>query len=186
MRLVLSAFMIAAGLALAIPSQARPAKPGEAWFYSTTSLRAPADAPITWCSFVTDASAKAAARSDRFEPVESGWLRYRGDSIVSLMIITQSEDSYLEDSYKFGPGLGVMEVVRKGHYSTDPFVTARFRPDAGGHLKMTAESRRALRSWKRLTYFLEWPLYAKFSEIPFAGLIRIKPSITVEPACQRS
>lgn len=137
-----------------------------------------------WCSFVTEASAKDAANSERFESVESGWLRYRGNAIESLMIMSQSEDAYVDDTYTFGPDMFVKEVVRRGHYVTDPFATATFKPDDSGRLSMTAESRRALQSWEHTTYFLEWPLYATFSEIPFASLIDMKPGITVSEACQ--
>ena len=118
--------------------------------------------------------------------MESGWLRYRGNAIESLMIMSQSEDAYVEDTYTFGPDLAVKEVVRRGHYVADPFATATFRPDDSGHLEMAAESRRALDSWEHTTYFLEWPLYATFSEIPFAGLIDMKPVISVSEACQES
>lgn len=137
---------------------------------------------------MTEASAKAAANSDRFWHVESGWVRYRGDAVESLMVISQSEDSHVEDSYTFGPDLAVKEVVRQVRYIGDPFVTATFRPDESGHLNMTAESRRALQSWERehATYFLGWPLYATFSEIPFAGLIDMKSDITVTEACRET
>ena len=158
-------------------------KSREAWFYSNTSLRA-TTAPILWCSFTTEASAEAAAKSDRFWYVQSGWLRYRGNAIESLMVISNSEDSHVEDSYTFGPDLAVTEVVRRGHYVSDPFATATFRPDGSGHLKMTAQSARALQSWKHATYFLEWPLYETLSKIPFAGLINMKSGIAVSEACQ--
>ena len=157
----------------------------QAWFYSTTTLQ-PTTNPVTWCSFVTEASAKAAENSERFEPVESGWLRYRGNAIESFMIFSQSEDSYVEDSYTFGPDLAVKEVVRRGHYVSDPFATATFRPDKNGHLTMTAESSGALKSWAHTTYFFGWPLYTTFSEIPFAGLINMKSGITVSEACQET
>jgi hypothetical protein len=181
-----AAVLVVAAVALADPCQAKTEALSDAWFYSTTSLRVPAPTPITWCSFVTGASAKAAARNDRFDSVESGWLRYSGNYIERLMVISQSEDSYVEDSYTLGRDLAVKEVVRKGHYVSDPFVTAIFRPDASGHLRMTARSRKALRKWNHFTYFLEWPLYAKFSEIPFAGLIRLKRPIAVKEACQQT
>lgn len=175
-------------LCACIPTEVASAPPGprQAWFYSTTPLQASNNAPVVWCSFVTEPSAKAAANSERFESVESGWLRYRGNAIVSLVVMSQSEDAYVEDTYTFGRDLAVKEVVRRGHYVTDPFVTATFKPDDNGHLRMTAESRRALGSWKYTTYFLEWPLYATFTEIPFTGLIHTKPAFSVSEACQES
>jgi hypothetical protein len=135
---------------------------------------------------VTEAGAEAAVESGRFQAVESGWLRYRGNTIDNLVIISQSEDSYLEDTYTFGPDLAVKEVVRRGHYLVDPFVTATFRPDHSGQLRMTAESRQVIRSWEHETYFFEWPLYTAFSEIPFAGLIGRSPSVTVSEACHET
>jgi hypothetical protein len=124
--------------------------------------------------------------SDRYEPTESGWLRYRGTAIQSLMVMSQSEDAYVEDSYTFGRDLAVKEVVRRGHYVEDPFVRVTFKPDSKGHLRMTAQSRRALKAWQHTTYFLDWPLYPTFAEIPFAGLIHTKPSISVSKACQKT
>lgn len=157
----------------------------QAWFYSTTTLRA-SKAPILWCAFVTDASAKAAADGDRFWYVEAGRLRYRGKTIEGLNVWMESEDSAVEDSYKFGPDMAVKEVVRRGHSRGDPWVTAIFRPDKSGHLNMTAVSRRALQSWRigHSTFFLDWPRYPTFSKIPFSGLIHIRKSgITVSEAC---
>jgi hypothetical protein len=173
-------------LCACIAAQFASAAPGsrQAWFYSTTDLRS-STAPVTWCSFVTKASAEAAANGDRFTPVESGSLRYRGNAIESLTIMSQSEDAFVEDRYTFGPDFAVKQVARRGHYVSDPFATATFRPDGRGRLRMTADSRRRLRSWKHTTYFLEWPLYETFAQIPFAGLIRIKPSIAVSEACRQ-
>jgi hypothetical protein len=187
MRFVLA--LVSALICACVPAGVAPAAVGsrQAWFYSTTTLQ-PSTAPVLWCSFVTEASAKAAANSDRFWHVESGWLRYRGNAIESLMVISQSEDSYVEDSYTFGPDLAVKEVVRRGHYINDPFATAIFRPDESGHLSMTAKSRRALQSWERehATYFFGWPLYATFAEIPFARLIDMKSGIAVTEACRET
>jgi hypothetical protein len=184
--LALIATLLCAGAPAGAASTAVGSK--QAWFYSTTSLRA-SKAPILWCSFVTNASAKAAADGDRFWYVESGRLRYRGNAIESLSVMSESEDSAVEDSYRFGPDLAVKEVVRRGHYSSDPWVTATFRPDKSGHLHMTAASHRALQSWERehATYFFGWPLYATFAKIPFAGLIHIRKSgITVSEACLKT
>lgn len=156
----------------------------QVWFYSDLSVDAEGGAPETWCAFQTADDAKAAAKSDRFTSDESGWLQYRGDTITKLVVFTQSEDSYVEDTYTFGPSFTIKDVVRRGHYYSDPFVSARFRPDAKGHLKMTQESRRALRSWKHTTYFFEWPLYETFSEFPFSGLIKLNPRIKVTNGCR--
>lgn len=156
----------------------------QAWFYSDRQLEAETATPETWCSFPTKQSANAAAKSDRFEAVESGWLQYRGDTITRLMITSQSEDAYVEDTYILAPDFTVKEVVRRGHYYSDPFVTARFQPDTKGQLKMIPASRRALKSWKHETYFFEWPFYATISEMPFAGLIHLKPHISVTKACR--
>jgi hypothetical protein len=171
------------------PAEAASAASGskEAWFFSNTTLRVSTN-PLLWCAFVTDASATAATKDDRFWYVESGWLRYRGKAIESFMVITNSEDSHVEDSYTFGPDLAVTKIVRTGHSSGDPYVTATFRPDAGGHLNMTVESRRSLEAWRKehATFFLDWPRYATFAEIPFAGLIHMKSGITVSEDCQET
>jgi len=162
-------------------------KSRQAWFYSNTTLQA-STTPLLWCSFVTEASAEAAVKDDRFWYVESGWMRYRANVIESLTVITNSEDSHVEDSYTFGPDLAVTKIVRRGHSTSDPYVTATFRPNGSGHLDMTVESARALRTWRRehSTFFLDWPRYATFSEIPFAGLIHMKPGISVAEACQET
>ena len=183
MRLASRAATFAVCVCLFHPGQAAPNDPSQAWFYSTASLEVSA-APETWCSFVTEASAKAAENSERFEPWESGWLRYRGNAIDSIMIMSQSQDSYVEDTYAFASDLTVAQVVRKGHYVDDPFATATFRPDSHGRLRMTDESRSALRSWRHTTYFFDWPLYATFAEIPFAGLIGMERGISVSETCQ--
>jgi hypothetical protein len=177
--------MLTACLCLSGSCRAEPDGTSQAWFYSTVSLR-PSTNPELWCSFVTEASAEAAANSDRFEPTESGWLRYRGDVIESLMVMSQSEDAYVEDTYTFGQDLTVTQVDRKGHYVDDPFARATFKPDSDGRLAMTDESRSALRSWQHTTYFLDWPLYATFSEIPFAELIAMEPDISVSEACHQT
>jgi hypothetical protein len=156
----------------------------QVWFYSDRQLETGSATPETWCSFLTKQSADAAAKSDRFEAVESGWLQYRGDTITRLMITSQSEDAYVEDTYVLAPDFTVKEVVRRGHYYSDPFVTARFQPDAKGELKMTPASRRALKSWKHTTYFFEWSFYATVSEMPFASLIQLKPHISVLKGCR--
>jgi hypothetical protein len=111
-------------------------------------------------------------------------MSYRGKAIETLLVTSQSEDAYVEDSYSFGPDISVKQVVRRGHYLSDPFATATFKPDASGRLQMTSQSRRVLQSWKHETYFLEWPLYSTFSEVPFAGLIKTKPVISVSETCR--
>jgi len=185
MRFVPTLFLTLVGACVQADAASASSVRRQAWFYSTTPLRA-SSAPVLWCAFVTEGSAKAAANSDRFEPTESGWIRYRGGAIESLMVMSQSEDAYVEDSYTFGPDLGLKKVVRTGHYVGDPFVTATFRPDGRGHLQLTEDSRRALKSWQHATYFLEWPLYETFSKIPFSALIVTKPSIRVSEACRQT
>lgn len=162
---------------------AQTAPSHQAWFYSDVTLETESGAPETWCAFLSEDGAKAAAKSERFTSAESGWLQYRGHAITKLVVFSESEDAYVEDTYTFGPNLTVKEVVRRGHYYSDPFVSARFRPDRKGHLKITPESQRALQSWKHTTYFFEWPLYTKFSQLPFAGLVKLKPRITVTNGC---
>ena len=183
MRQVWRTAMFVACLCLGGSIQAGEDGSSRAWFFSTATLEV-STTPETWCSFVTEASAEEAANGERFAPWESGLMRYRANAIDSIMIMSQSQDSYVEDTYTFARDLTVAQVVRKGHYVEDPFATATFRPDSRGRLRMTGESRRALRSWQHTTYFFEWPLYATFSEIPFAGLIGLEPGISVSEACQ--
>jgi len=171
------ALFFAACLCVATSCHARLDRSGQAWFYSdVTSKR--------WCSFVKDTSAKAVANSGRFDGAESGWLRYRGGVIDSIVIVLQSEDAYVEDAYTFGPDLTVKKVVRRGHYARDPFISAVFKPDARMQLKMIARSQKAVQSWGQTQeiYFFDWPIYSAFSQIPFAGLISTKP-VSVSETC---
>ena len=92
MRFVLIPFAALIGACIPAQLAATDSRSKEAWFYSTTDLRY-SNAPTLWCSFVTKASADAAENSDRFTPVESGWLRYRRNAIESLMVMSQSEDA---------------------------------------------------------------------------------------------
>jgi hypothetical protein len=171
------ALFFAACLCVAISCHARLDSSGQAWFYSdVTSKR--------WCSVVKDTSAEAFANSGRFDGGESGWLRYRGGVINSIVIMLQSEDAYVEDTYTFGPDLTIKKVVRRGHYVGDPFISAVFKPDGRMQLKMIPRSQKAVQSWGQTQeiYFFDWPIYSTFSQIPFAGLISTKP-VSVFKTC---
>jgi hypothetical protein len=170
---------------LALSSAAHASTERQAWFYSSGDLRRGID---RWCSFVTKGSADAAAKSDEFDGYESAWMRYRGNRIVQLIVSSQSEDAYVEDTYTFGPDLSLKQLVRRGHYISDRFISAVFTPDDRMRLRMTPQSRRLVGRWgkRHATYFFDWPIYPSFSKLPFAGLIRTKPSISVSQSCQAS
>ena len=177
MRLGSRTLFFAAYLSMAASSHARLDSSGQAWFYSEAASK-------RWCSFVKGTSAEAAANSGRLDSAESGWLRYRGGVVESIVITLQSEDAYVEDTYTFGPNLIVKEVVRRGHYVRDPFISTVFKPDARMQLKMIPRSQKAVHSWGQTqeTYFFDWPIYSAFSQIPFAGLISTRP-VSVSEIC---
>lgn len=164
------------GFGLASPSHADSGANREAWFLKDRVTG-------QWCAFTDDASAKVAANGKRFDPEESGWLRYGGDKPVTIMVTLQSEDAYAEDSYSFAPDLRVTQVVRRGHYIEDPFFAATYRPDLAGNLRLTAESAEAVKNWGHETYFFEWPMHRSFAELPFASLIETTPRISVSANC---
>jgi hypothetical protein len=175
MRSVTLALLLAANLSLASAVHADGGQ-RRAWFYKDNTAQ-------RWCSLDTDAGAKAAANDERFAGSETGWLRYHGGVIDSIMVMTQSEDAYQEDTYTFAPDLSVKQVVRKGHYVDDPFLTVTFKLDARKRLVMTAESRRRVKNWRHENYFQNWPLYTSLQEMPFARLIQAKPKITIIGTC---
>jgi hypothetical protein len=49
---------------------------------------------------------------------------------------------------------------------------------------MTNASRLKVKASKFETYFFEWPIYQRFSAIPFASLIAVKPRISVVETCK--
>jgi hypothetical protein len=147
-----------------------------AWFMQDLETR-------QWCAFVNEANARSAEEGERFDWHESGRLEYGDDARVTVMVMSQSEDAYVEDSYSFAPDLSVAQVVRKGHYVNDPFFTATYRPDDAGTLNLTAETVEASGHWPHTTYFLEWPLYRTFAELPFAPLIETAPQLSLSANC---
>jgi hypothetical protein len=176
MRLVSTALLIAISLCLGGASYAREEASRQAWFYlDNTSQR--------WCSVATEGAARAASNDDRYAGPETGWLRYHNGVIDSIMVMTQSEDAYQEDTYTFAADLSVKQVVRKGHYVNDPFLTVTFRSNAHRRLLMTAESKRRVKNWRHETYFQDWPLYTSLQKMPFARLIHVKPKIAVTGTC---
>lgn len=165
-------------------AQAASGLPHEAWFYSTKALETDRASPERWCAFVTKPAARAAAASARFGAVESAWLRYRDHAVVRLVITSQSEDAFVEDAYTFTPDMQVAQIIRTGRYATQLPITVIFRPDARGHLQLTAASRSKVRAAEFETYFVDWPIYQGFAAMPFAGLIATKPRFRVVAACK--
>ena len=167
---------VLAVLGLASACQAQPGEIGHAWFVRNLETK-------QWCAFVDEARAALAAEDERFDWSESSWLKYGEDRPLTLLVALQSEDAYVEDSYSFGPDLGVTEVVRKGHYIDDPFFTATYRRDGTGKLRLTPESIEAGRNWNHTTYFLEWPMYGSIADLPFAAQIETTPRVSVSANC---
>lgn len=146
------------------------------WFLST-------EEPVRWCAFVDKAKAREAADQDHFAGQEAAELIHDGSTVERVLVQTQSEDAYVEDTYRIGPDRRVTKLVRRGHYVTDPFTTATYLPDREGKLRLTAASRTALKRSKYTAYFLDWPVYERFGQMPFASLIRLKSRIAASTAC---
>jgi hypothetical protein len=176
MRAVLFALGVAAGIGIASAAYAEIEEPRQAWFVSNYETK-------QWCAFVDEASASTAADDDRLDWSVSARLTYGVDQPVTLLVALQSEDAYVEDSYSFAPDLSLIQVVRMGHYVSDPFFTATYRPDDAGELHLTAESVEAVGNWDYTTYFLDWPIYRSFGELPFAALIETTPQVSVWGNC---
>lgn len=176
MRILSSVFIVAQ---VSVSGAGLSAASGQAWFYANTASH-------RWCSYVTNASAEAAAKGVEVDASRSGWLRYSGGRIVSIVVTSQSEDAYVEDTYIFNSDLTVKELVRRGHYVDDPFITAVFKPVGQGKLRMSPHSRKTIRRLgkRQATYFLDWPTFPNFSSLPFASLIRTRPVIRVLETCQ--
>jgi hypothetical protein len=179
MKRALAAALIQTSLQPCI-ADAASAPMGNAWFYSTAE-------PTRWCAFTSAKAVKAAAASGRFDGGQSIWLRYHGSVIHSVLVTTESEDAYAEDTYSFDQTLRITQVTRRGHYINDPFFSVTFTPDASGKLRLTPASqalRRRQEHSKHETYFLDWPLYTGFARFPFAPLVKIKPAILISATCR--
>jgi hypothetical protein len=102
------------------------------------------------------------------------WIRLRGGELTSITVERISEDANTEDRYFFDASGRVVELRRTGFYIHDERATYVFKRDAAGRLALTPQSRALRKRVERLeyqTYFLEWPLYQRLSEFPFARLI---------------
>jgi hypothetical protein len=156
-----------------------PAEKHSAWFMLTANGK-------QWCAFTNEARAKKAGSGDRFDGSETAWVEYDEHEFVLFVDATQSDDSYTEDSYSFDATGRVKQVVRKGHYSENPFFSVTYVPGADGKLTLTAPSRATERQQLKAqheTYFLEWPLYPSLTKTPFSKLIQTKPVISVTERC---
>jgi hypothetical protein len=59
-------------------------------------------------------------------------------------------------------------------------VTVTFQPEQSGLLVLTRESAAAKDAEAQAgheTYFLDWPLYRRFADFPFARIFKLKPPI---------
>lgn len=150
-----------------------------AWFMRTADGR-------QWCAFPSEAKAKQAGASDRFDGSEWALVEYRTDGVVKLVDASESEDSSTEDSYSFDALGHVTRVVRKGHYIENPLFSVTYAPGKTGKLELTAASRAIVKRQEKAkheTYFLDWPLYANLAKMPFSALIQTKPTVAVVERC---
>lgn len=138
-----------------------------------------------WCAVTDEKAARAAASSERFASGASAILRFRRDKLRAVTLITQSEDAYVEDTYSFNQDLKVSALVRRGHYIADPFFSVIYRRNVAGRLMLTAPSRQTKRRQEAAgheSYFVDWPHYETFAQLPFAGVIKIG-SMTITRHC---
>lgn len=150
-----------------------------AWFYLMVDT-------LHWCAVTTETEARAAARNEAFASGQSAWLRFRDNTVDSVLLTTESEDAYAEDTYRFGPGLRLISVERRGHYGDSPVFSVTFVPDRFGKLQLTPEAKIAKNREERTgheTYFVDWPLYRRFADFPFSHLVMMKPAITISRPC---
>lgn len=163
-------------------ANATPAKKPDvrtAWFLQTADGN-------HWCAFTSWAKAKKAGASEDFDGSETAWVTYRNTGIQSIVDANESEDSYTEDSYSFDAQGLTTQVVRKGHYIEHPFFTVTYAPDGSGKLAPTPASQAIAKAQEKAgheTYFLDWPLYSHLADMPFQGLVRLKPIVAVTERC---
>ncbi|GEM_PF-5226639 len=157
------------------------APPPTAWF----GLSAKAG---RWCAYTSEAALETTDLSpDRF-----GWARVQGGRLVSVTVMTQSEDSTTSDRYllaidKPGATPRILRMERTGQYAEQPAVTADYAPGAGGALTLTPPSKAVVARMDAAryeTYYLDWPRYRRFEDIPFRRLIIVAPGgVTIRKGC---
>jgi len=167
-------------LPVVTPSAADAASPPETrvWFYRLL------DKP-QWCAVFRNQDAATAANSGAFDGSESAMLRVRGNTF-SVLVASRSEDAFVEDRYTFGPSLKLTGVARRGQYVQGSSLNVSFVPDRDGRLQLTSRSRTTMRKSSKAgheTYFLDWPLYQRFADMPFASLVPFKPALGVADQC---
>ncbi len=87
---------------------------------------------------------------------------------------TESEDSYVEDRYFFGPDRRITKMIRSGHYINDPWASFTYQPNRVGKLVLTDEAKAIVAKMSKAdyeTYFTDWDTYPNFNAIPFAELV---------------
>jgi hypothetical protein len=139
-----------------------------------------------WCAVTEEAKAKAIAVSDRFASGSSAMLHSRGGKLGTLIVMTESEDAYVEDRYTFDAGLSVAKLDRRGHYINDPYISVTFLRIGNGPLALSPTSKQLVQSETKAgheTYFVDWPHYRSFAEFPFASVVRFRRSLTVTHHC---
>ncbi len=113
-------------------------------------------------------------------------LRYHAAILDDVMVMTESEDAYVEDSYNFDRKLRVISVVRRGHYLNSPFFNVTFARDRAGKLSVTPASVQIVARQETSlheTYFVDWPLYRNFAQFPFKGLVSFGKHVAVTHQC---
>lgn len=152
------------------------------WFYSAADN-------FRWCGVDNEKAAKAAASSARFASGSSAMVRPRANEIYSATVMTQSEDAYVEDSYTFDRNWKVSTLVRRGHYDANPYFSVTYSRDAAGRLVLTAPSvQQKLQQEKagHETYFVDWPRFRTFAQLPFATIVNTRSPAAVTRRCAAS
>jgi hypothetical protein len=148
-----------------------------AWFLRTIDGK-------QWCAFTSQARAKQAAASERFD--DAAWVDYRPNGIVRIVVATESEDSYVADSYSLNTQGRATRVIREGHYIENPVFSVTYVPGKSAKLELIPASRTVVRAQEKAkheTYFLGWPLYTGLASMPFRGLIQTKTTVAVTERC---
>lgn len=87
------------------------------------------EGPQRWCAYRTSAQMQKAARTGETAG-EWAEMQWQGGAVTRLLLGTESEDSYVEDTYGLDAAGRVVSLARHGHYINDPFWTATYRPNA--------------------------------------------------------
>lgn len=138
-----------------------------------------------WCA-TTDIAPKSVQHPGRFAGGRSAMIEHAGKSGMIVHIFTESEDAYVEDSYTLDRRGAVTAVSRRGHYLNDPYISVAYVPIGRTRFALTSQSRRLRRRSdlaNRETYFLDWPVYRRFAQMPFADVATISERVFIKRRC---